>query len=133
MQPVMMDVLEEHLDEAAFLWSQWERALVSPSFELSDIAELEERLLAHLDGLVVGGETAASELLLPALETDEAERISSAAFALLAGNGKRELEEILAVLDGGDAVQRRGVGRALELSEREGLEAVLRKRLTAED
>jgi uncharacterized protein (TIGR02270 family) len=133
MQPVMMDVLEEHLDEAAFLWSQWERALVSPSFELSDIAELEERLLAHLDGLVVGGETAASELLLPALEMDEAERISSAAFALLAGNGKRELEETLAVLDGGDAVQREGVGRALELSEREGLEALLRKRLTAED
>jgi uncharacterized protein (TIGR02270 family) len=133
MQPVMMDILEEHLDEATFLWSQWERALLSPAFALSDTAELEERLLAHLDGLVAGGEIAAGELLLPALETDEAERISSAAFALLAGGGKRELEETLAVLDGGDEVQRHGVGRALELSEREGLDAALRKRLTADD
>ncbi len=129
----MMDVLEEHLDEAAFLWSQWERALRSPSYDLAETSELEERLLAHLDGLVVGGEVAAAELLLPALETSDSERISSAAFALLAGTGKRELEETLAVFDGGDAVQRSGVARALELSEREGLDAALRKRLTAED
>jgi uncharacterized protein (TIGR02270 family) len=133
MPPVKMDVLEEHFAEAAFLWSQWEHALQSPAYDLSETAELEERLLAHLDGLVLGGEIAAAELLLPALERDEAGRISAAAFALLAGNGKRELEETLAVFDGGDALQRSCVGRVLGLSEREGLEAVLRKRLTAED
>ncbi len=129
----MMDVLEEHLDEAAFLWSQWERALVAGHYELADTAGLEERLLAHVDGLVVGGEAAVAALLLPALETDEPERISAAALALLEGQGKRELEETLGVFDSGDAVQRAGVGRAMELSEREGLEAVLRKRLTAEE
>lgn len=129
----MMDVLEEHLDEASFLWSQWERALVSCLHELSDIAELEERLLAHVDGLVIGGETAVSELLLPGLETDEPERISASALALLSLPGKRELEETLGVLDSGDEVQRAGLARALELSEREGLKAVLLKRLTAED
>lgn len=133
MPPVKMDVLEEHFSEAAFLWSQWERALQSPAYDLSETAELEERLLAHLDGLVLGGENAMGELLLPALETDEAGRISAAAFALLAGNGKRELEEALAVFDGGDALQRGSVGRALGLSEREGLDAVLRKRLKADD
>jgi uncharacterized protein (TIGR02270 family) len=133
MEPVMMDVLEEHLDEAAFLWSQWERALVSASYDMADTAGCEERLLAHVDGLVVGGEAAVSELLLPGLETDEPERISAAALALLAGKGKRELEEVLEVLDSGDEVQRAGVGRALALSEREGLEAVLLKRLAAED
>jgi uncharacterized protein (TIGR02270 family) len=128
-----MDVMEEHFAEAAFLWSQWERALQSPAFELSETADLEERLLAHLDGLVLGGEAVAAELLLPALEADEAGRISAAAFALLAGNGKPQLEEALGVLDGGDALQRASVGRALGLSEREGLEALLRKRLTADD
>ncbi len=133
MQPVLMDVLEEHLDEAAFLWSQWERAQVSASHEFADMAGVEERLLAHLDGLVVGGEIAASELLLPALETDEPERISAAAFALLAGEEKQALEEVLGVFDSGDGVQRSAIKRALELSEREGLEAVLRKRLEAED
>jgi uncharacterized protein (TIGR02270 family) len=131
MEPVMMDVLEEHLDEAAFLWSQWERALVSASYDRAHTAECEGRLLAHVDGLVVGAEAAVSELLLPGLETDEPERISAAALALLAG--KRELVEVLEVLDSGDEVQRAGVGRALALSEREGLEAVLLKRLAAED
>jgi uncharacterized protein (TIGR02270 family) len=133
MEPVMMDVLEEHLDEAAFLGSQWERALVSPRYELADIAELEERLLAHVDGLVVGGEAAVSELLLPGLETDEPERISASALALLAGKGKHEREETLGVFDSGDEVQRAGIGRAMELSEVEGLEAVLLERLTAEE
>ncbi|HEX8702175.1 MAG TPA: TIGR02270 family protein, partial [Myxococcaceae bacterium] len=133
MTPVMMDVLEEHLDEASFLWSQWERALVASRFDLSDTAELEERLLAHVDGLVIGGEPAAAELLLPGLETDEPERISASALALLAGSGKQELEETLGVLDSGDEVQRAGIARALELSEREGLEALLLKRLSAEE
>ena len=127
-----MDVLEEHLDEAAFLWTQWERALVSPLFALADIAELEERLLAHVDGLVVGGEAAATELLLPGLETDELERIAVSALALLGGSGKQEREELLKVFDTGDEVQRTGIGRALGLSEAEGLEAVLIPRLTAE-
>ncbi len=133
MTPVMMDVLEEHLDEASFLWSQWERALVAARHDLSDTAELEERLLAHVDGLVIGGEPAAAELLLPGLETDERERISASALALLSGPGKRELEETLGVLDSGDEVQRAGVARALELSEREGLDALLLERLSSED
>lgn len=133
MQPVLMDVLEEHLNEAAFLWSQWESALVSANHGLEDTAECEERLLAHVDGLVIGGEAAVGELLLPALETDERARISAAALALLAGGGKRELQELLEVLDSGDEVQRSGIGRALELSEREGLEAALLGRLSAED
>jgi uncharacterized protein (TIGR02270 family) len=133
MQPVLMDVLEEHLNEAAFLWSQWESALVSANHGLESTAECEERLLAHVDGLVVGGEAAVGELLLPGLETDERARISAAALALLAGGGKRELQEVLEVLDSGDEVQRAGIGRAMELSEREGLEATLLGRLSAED
>lgn len=68
---------------------------MSSLHEPSDTAELEERLLAHVDGLVIGGEPAVSELLLPGLETDELERISASALALLSAPGKRELEETL--------------------------------------
>jgi uncharacterized protein (TIGR02270 family) len=133
MAPVMMDVLEEHLNEAAFLWSQWERALVSPLYDLADTAECEERLLAHVHGLVVGGEVAVGALLLPALEAEEVERISAAVMALLSGGGKRELEKVLAVLDSAGEVQRAGIGRAMALSGREDLEAMLLKRLSAEE
>jgi uncharacterized protein (TIGR02270 family) len=133
MQPVLMDVLEEHLNEAAFLWAQWESALVSVSHSLEGTADCEERLLAHVDGLVVGGEAAIGELLLPGLEAEERERIAAASFALLAGGGKKELRKLLEVLDSGNEVQRAGIGRAMELSEREGLEASLLERLSAED
>ncbi|WP_254627626.1 hypothetical protein [Myxococcus sp. CA040A] len=48
---VLVDVWEEHLDEEAFRWTQWERALVAPDFTLEETAKREERLLAHLDAL----------------------------------------------------------------------------------
>jgi len=67
---MMLDVLEEHLSEAAFLWTQWERALVAPDYTLDETAELEERLLAHLDGLVTAGRPAI-ELLAPKVREGE--------------------------------------------------------------
>jgi hypothetical protein len=57
---------------------------VSPDYGLEDTATLEELLLAHLDGLVVGGEPVARELLLPALDSEDPPRISAALWALLA-------------------------------------------------
>ncbi|HYO56216.1 TIGR02270 family protein [Archangium sp.] len=91
----MRDIYEEHLDEASFLWVQWERALVAPDYGLEETATLEERLLAHLDGLVVGGEPVARELLLPALDSEDPPRISAALWALLAEPGCMELAELV--------------------------------------
>ena len=36
MSHVMMDVIEEHLDEAVWLWGMRGRALVAPDYDLSD-------------------------------------------------------------------------------------------------
>jgi hypothetical protein len=44
----------EHLEEAALLHEHRRLWLEDPSLTLHDLAELEERLEAHLDGLVVG-------------------------------------------------------------------------------
>ncbi|PTL77834.1 TIGR02270 family protein [Vitiosangium sp. GDMCC 1.1324] len=112
MSRVMMDICEEHLDEASFLWTQWERALVAPDYDLSDTAELEERLLAHLDGLVEGGNPVAEALLRPSLESEEVTRVSSAAFALLASAG---MEKCQALLRDASPDQRTSIQRALEL------------------
>ena len=62
--PVLREVAEEHLDEAGFLWTQWERALVSPDYSASEVADgPEERLAAHLEGLALGGREVAERLL----------------------------------------------------------------------
>ena len=88
-------IYEEHLDEAAFLWEQWERSLGSSRHVLSEVAEEEERLRAHLDGLVLGGRAVAEELLVLALESDEGPRVTAAAFALLEGSEAAAVHECL--------------------------------------
>src|SRR3990172_12448468 len=51
-----LEIVEEHLDEAAFLYRRWESALRSPTVALADVAcGPEELLLAQLDALAVAG------------------------------------------------------------------------------
>jgi uncharacterized protein (TIGR02270 family) len=49
---------EEHLEEAAFLYEQRQALLVNPEISWAEIGEFEERLEAHIDALIVGGELA---------------------------------------------------------------------------
>ncbi|MBI2379769.1 MAG: hypothetical protein HYV16_03315 [Gammaproteobacteria bacterium] len=52
----------EHLDTGGFLYESWELTLKQPCLDLARLAELEQRLEAHVDALVLAGEAA-----LPAL------------------------------------------------------------------
>lgn len=76
---------EQHLDEASFQWGQWEQSLSAPDETPAEALTVEERLLARVDALVLGGEQVARKLLRPALETEEPERLSTVVFALLEG------------------------------------------------
>lgn len=44
-------ICEEHASEAAFLWAHRDRAVVDPSYDRASVAELDERVEAHVDGL----------------------------------------------------------------------------------
>ena len=57
------DIVEEHLDEAEFLWAMWEHSLLSPKYTLDTVArgaplvlleamKMELRLTAPQDGQV---------------------------------------------------------------------------------
>jgi uncharacterized protein (TIGR02270 family) len=54
---LLEDVIEEHAEEAAFLWQQRDMAVRAPDFDLDDVMEWDERVEAHLDGLLIAGET----------------------------------------------------------------------------
>ncbi|NTX55206.1 TIGR02270 family protein [Myxococcus sp. CA039A] len=127
---LLVDVLEEHLDEADFRWLQWENSLGAPDFTLIETARLEELLLAHLDGLVIGAATSADSVLRPALDAEDPFRVSAAAYSLLALG---EVDEILRRLRGAEPEARTAIRRALELSEAPGLGARLLDLLTRED
>jgi uncharacterized protein (TIGR02270 family) len=50
---VIPDIVEQHAEEAAFLWRQRDMATDQPQFTLRQLAKLEERIEAHIDGLRV--------------------------------------------------------------------------------
>lgn len=52
---IMLDILVEHLEEIEFLWAQRTAALRSSDYQGHEILELDDRIDAHLQGLVVGG------------------------------------------------------------------------------
>jgi len=52
-----MPVLAEHAQEAAFLWTQRERAAAAPHYRLRHLALLDERVQAHLQALCLAGPT----------------------------------------------------------------------------
>ena len=75
-------VLAEHLEQLAMLWEQREGAQRSPDFLREDAAELDERLEAHVDGLLFAGDEA-DALLEEGLKSDEAAGAFAAAYVLL--------------------------------------------------
>ncbi|MBM7115808.1 TIGR02270 family protein [Archangium primigenium] len=126
------DIYEEHLDEAAFRWSQWEKALDAPDFTLGEVAELEEHMAAHVDGLVLGGGPVAKYLLVPAL-ADEPERIVPAALALLQAEGPSGPAAVLSALLGAEPPALAALQRALELVPSRSIPADLPDLLKRED
>ena len=67
---VIVDILVEHFEEIEFLWSQRHQALRSADYQEVEIRDLEDRIDAHLQGLIVGGEHSA-ELAMELLPDDD--------------------------------------------------------------
>lgn len=125
------DVLEEHLAEAAFLWTQREHALASPRYTVAEVAAgPERRLHAHLAGLAVGGAAVEDELLAPALG-DPDRAVVAVAAAALARRGRVDL--VRAAPKPGDGRLARAVARAVDEALPAGAERALLAWLDAED
>ncbi|MET0341178.1 MAG: hypothetical protein ABW252_09255 [Polyangiales bacterium] len=114
---VLWDVVEEHLDEADFLFGQWQRGQESSLYTLDTLAKgPEARLLAHVDGLVVNGKPVIERTLLPAVRTPEEPSVMRAAAASLALIGLGRHDVVADVLLHGDAETSRGAEYALALA-----------------
>ncbi|RKH20224.1 TIGR02270 family protein [Corallococcus sp. CA047B] len=133
MRDVLMDVLEEHLGEASFLWNQRERGLVASNLTLVDVAEIEARLLAHVDGLIVAGVPAVEKLLIPALEEMEAEQVAAAAYTLLNVQEPSGTDLVRTALEATSSEVLPALYRALELRGSEALPSWLPTLLKQED
>ncbi|MBW2737521.1 MAG: hypothetical protein JRE64_01460, partial [Deltaproteobacteria bacterium] len=53
---VIESIVEQHAEEAAFLWLLRDAAVQAPHYSLNDLADMDERVEANNDGLRVAGE-----------------------------------------------------------------------------
>jgi uncharacterized protein (TIGR02270 family) len=54
--PIIESIITQHAEEAAFLWLLRDTACHEPHYSLKDLAKLDDRVEAHLDGLRVAGD-----------------------------------------------------------------------------
>lgn len=74
LERVLWSVLEEHFEDAQYLFLRWEDALDGPSDSLRMLAGgPEQRFAAHIRGLVHGGVPVVERLLFPAIRAEGAE------------------------------------------------------------
>lgn len=76
-------LLEVHFEDLAFLWGQRRGALGSRKHTLREFGELNERIEAHIQGLLVAGADALTSMLQPRLATPERDEAFAAACAML--------------------------------------------------
>ncbi len=88
------EVVARHADEAPFLWLLRDRAVAAPHYSLMDLAKLDERVEAHLDGLRVAGDYG-WRLCERALALEEPGEIFTAGVLALESNDSKRLNSVL--------------------------------------
>jgi hypothetical protein len=53
---IIPHIISQHAEEAAFLWLLRDRAVHAPHYSLKDLAKLDDRIEAHIDGLRIAGD-----------------------------------------------------------------------------
>jgi uncharacterized protein (TIGR02270 family) len=82
---VIPHIIDQHAEEAAFLWLLRNNAVTAPHYDLNDLAKLDERVEANLDGLRIAGDYG-WKISQKNLEFKEPGEIFTSAILALEGN-----------------------------------------------
>jgi hypothetical protein len=129
--PVIQWIVEQHADEAAFLWLMRDQLVDAPHVTLDDLARHDERLEAHLDGLRVAGDhgwEACKALIAP----EEPGALFTAAVLAFGGERAEWMREVLDFARA-DAALARAASSALGWLPREPALRVAERLTRAED
>lgn len=110
------DLLIEHYEEVAFLWAQRRTGLSSPLYVLPQFLFLEERIEAHVQGLLLGSREATQQLLDEGLAAPDVDRAFAAAYALLRRGTPEATQCITEILGQASGPALDGIGEALSQS-----------------
>ena len=93
---VIKPIIEQHAENAAFLWIQRDAAVSEPHYSLKDLAHLDDRLEAHIDGLRIAGDVG-WEICQEALALEEPGEVFIAALLAFESEDGRWLDEAVSV------------------------------------
>lgn len=96
--PAIPHIAEQHTEEAAFLWILRSYAVHAPHYRLKDLAKLDNRIEAHLDGLRIAGPTG-EELCEAALAIGETGEVFVAGLLALESKDPQRLANIIAIAE----------------------------------
>ena len=91
---VNREVVEQHAEDAAFLWLLRDDAVHAPNYNLKDLADLDERVEANIDGLRVAGDVG-WEYCEKGLEIEEPGEVFAAGVIALEGDDERRIRKVL--------------------------------------
>jgi uncharacterized protein (TIGR02270 family) len=103
---------KEHLEDASFLYDQRMAYLHDPEVNWPDLRDWEDRLEAHIDALVLGGDLAVKICLEQAVASDPGETFA-AICVLCRHNLKGAVLGLLDMLDPADTARTHAVSQAL--------------------
>jgi uncharacterized protein (TIGR02270 family) len=105
---MMLDILEEHLEEASWIFDVRAHLLRSYHVTLTNLADWDERWLAHVDGLMIGEEAARPIVERVLVEGDEGSACAAAA-VLACWGAAADRETIETLLEDAAGGKRDGV------------------------
>ncbi len=91
---IIAEIVSQHAEEAAFLWLLRSNAVSAPHYSLKDLAKLDDRVEAHLDGLRVAGEPG-WELCKAALGNEENGEVFAASVMAFESSVELRVQAIL--------------------------------------
>jgi uncharacterized protein (TIGR02270 family) len=114
LQSFVAALYDEHLSEASFLYDQCRVVMGDPHLPWTAVADFQDRLEAHLDALVLGGDLALRLARQRATEGDAGDLFAAACVCCRAMNGQL-LAELFRTLDLADPARSRALTDALKL------------------
>ncbi|HEX5576515.1 MAG TPA: hypothetical protein VFX42_11615, partial [Gemmatimonadales bacterium] len=114
------ELVEHHYEELQFLWGQRESALRSPKYTMRELSALEQRIDAHVQGLLVAG-VDLIHIVEQGLTSDDAATSFAAAYALLRLENETATLAVIQAFSGAQGKQMYGLRQALSLARMEQL------------
>lgn len=95
--PIIESIVEQHAEEAAFLWLLRNAAISAPHYDLDDLSDLDNRVEAHIDGLRIAADPG-WEICKGNLGEESGELFAAAVLALESGISSR-IDDVRAAVE----------------------------------